>query len=166
MVGEIRALTFDDETEIVELIRACVFNGDDLHIGELVANDDNVWAFYKLEIFTLVFEDHPIFGYFEQDKLLGLACCSTQINDMYQLKQKTATGAITMTHPEHRLKGIGTKLRIQIGKELHNRGISKFIFEIKNNNQASLKNAQKIAEQLKAQTNLVSFKFEGNTNVF
>jgi len=166
MVGEIRALTFDDESEIVELIKSCIFNGDELHIGELVANDANVWAFYKLEIFTIIFEDYPIFGYFEQDKLLGLACCSTQINDMYQLKQKTATGVITMTHPEHRLKGIATKLRIQIGKELHNRGISKFIFEIKNNNQASLKNAQKIAEQLKAQTNLVSFKFEGNTNVF
>lgn len=166
MVGDIRALTFDDEDEIIELIRACIFNGDDLHIGELIANDSNVWAFYKLEIFTIIFENYPIFGYLDQGKLLGLACCSTKINDMYQLKQKTATGVITMTHPEHRMKGIGTKLRIQVGKELHNRGISKFIFEIKNNNQASLKNAQKIAEQLKAQTNLVSFKFEGNTNVF
>ena len=166
MVGEIRALTFDDETKIVELIKACIFNGDELHIGELVANDANVWAFYKLEIFTIIFEDYPIFGYFEQDKLLGLACCSTQINDMYQLKQKTATGVITMTHPEHRRKGVATKLRTQIGKELHNRGVSKFIFEIKNNNEASLKNAQKIAEKLKAQTDLVSFKFKGNTNVF
>lgn len=166
MVGEIRALTFNDETKIVELIKACIFNGDELHIGELVANDANVWAFYKLEIFTIIFEDYPIFGYFEQDKLLGLACCSTQINDMYQLKQKTATGVITMTHPEHRRKGVATKLRIQIGKELHNRGVSKFIFEIKNNNEASLKNAQKIAEKLKAQTDLVSFKFKGNTNVF
>lgn len=166
MVGEIRALTFNDETKIVELIKACIFNGDELHIGELVANDANVWAFYKLEIFTIIFEDYPIFGYFEQDKLLGLACCSTQINDMYQLKQKTATGVITMTHPEHRRKGVATKLRTQIGKELHNRGVSKFIFEIKNNNEASLKNAQKIAEKLKAQTDLVSFKFKGNTNVF
>ncbi|MAR66762.1 MAG: hypothetical protein CL833_05870 [Crocinitomicaceae bacterium] len=166
MVGEIRALTFDDEDEIIGLIKACIFNGDELHIGDLVANDENVWAFYKLEIFSIIFEDYPIFGYFDRDKLLGLACCSTKINELYQLKQKTATGVITMTHPDHRLKGIATKLRIHIGKQLHNQGISKFIFEIKNNNQASLKNAQKIAEKLKAQTNLLSFKFEGSTNVF
>ena len=166
MVGEIRALTFDDETKIVELIKACIFNGDELHIGELVANDRNVSSYYKFELFPILMEDDPIFGYFQQDELWGLSCCSTKLNEMYQLKQSVGFGIITIVHPNRRLKGVATKLRIQIGKELHNRGVSKFIFDIKNNNKASLKNAQKIAEKLKAQTNLVSFKFEGNTNVF
>ena len=53
MVGEIRALTFDDETEIVELIRVCVFNGDNLHIGELVPNDSNVYNI-RIKTKTLV----------------------------------------------------------------------------------------------------------------
>jgi predicted GNAT family acetyltransferase len=85
---------------------------------------------------------------------------------MYKLKQPTALGAITMTHPDHRRQGIGTSLRIKIGQDLYQRGIKKFLFEIKQDNPASLQNAQKISQQLKAKANLVSFKFEGNTDVF
>jgi len=69
-------------------------------------------------------------------------------------------------HPDHRQQGVGTQLRLHLGKHLHNRGIQKFIFDIKNNNQASLNNAQKIAAQLDADTQLIAFKFEGSTDVF
>jgi len=166
MVSNIRALTFDDEDEIIKLVKASIFNGDQLHIGNLIANSQNVSNFYQLEVFPIIMINDPIFGYYQEDRLVGLACCSTQVNQMYQLKQSVALGAITITHPDYRRQGIGTQLRLEIGKELNNRGIQKFIFEIKENNTASLQNAQKIAEQLKAEANLVSFKFEGNTNVF
>lgn len=166
MVSNIRALTFDDEDEIIELVKASIFNGDELHIGGLIASDKNVSSFYQLEIFPIIMDDDPIFGYFEENKLLGLACCSTKINTMYQLKQSAALGTITITHPDKRRQGIGTKLRLEIGKELGDRGIENFIFEIKHDNEASLQNAQKIAQNLKAKANLVSFKFQGNTNVF
>ena len=166
MVSNIRALTFDDEDQILELIKQSIFHEDQLHIGDLIANSQNVSNFYQFEVFPIIMKNDPIFGYLQEDRLIGLACCSTQINQMYQLKQSVALGAITITHPDYRRQGIGTQLRLEIGKDLNNRGIQKFIFEIKENNTASLQNAQKIAEQLKAEANLVSFKFEGNTNVF
>lgn len=166
MAGEIRALTFDDEDQIFELIKACIFNGDELHIGGLVANDRNVSSYYKFELFPILMEDDPIFGYFQQDELLGLSCCSTKLNEMYQLKQSVAFGIITIVHPDRRRQGIGSKLRLEISRDTRRRGIQKFFFEIKNNNEASLQNAQKIAQNLQAKANLVSFKFEGNTNVF
>lgn len=166
MISDIRALTFEDEEQIIQLIKTSIYNGDQLHIGDLVASNQNVSNFYQLEVFPIIMEHDPIFGYFKENKLLGFACCSTKLNQMYELKQRAALGAITITHPDYRRQGIGTKLRLEIGKDLHNRGIQKFVFEIKHDNEASLQNAQKIAQNLQAQANLVSFKFEGSTNVF
>jgi GNAT superfamily N-acetyltransferase len=166
MVDNIQALTFEDEDEIINLVKSSIYHGDELHIGNLVQCDQNVSNFYKLEIFPIILDEDPIFGYYDNHKLLGLACCSTKINKMYKLKDSVALGAITITHPDYRRQGIGTDLRIKIGEDLNKRGIKKFVFEIKQDNSASLQNAQKIAEQLKAKANLVSFKFEGSTNVF
>jgi hypothetical protein len=166
LTQKIVELSFEHEEQIIDLIKASIYNGDELHVGELLPTDNNVSSFYKLEIFPLIFEEEPIFGYFNQETLIGLSCCSTKINDFYSLRQKTATGVITIVHPNHRREGIGTELRLYIGKELHNRGIQKFIFDIKNNNQASLNNAQKIAAELNAETQLIAFKFEGSTDVF
>ena len=166
LTQKIVELSFEHEEQILNLIKASIFNGDELHIGDLLPTDSNVSSFYKLEIFPLLFEDEPVFGCFDHETLIGISCCSTKINDFYKLKQKTATGVITIVHPDYRQQGVGTELRLSIGKELHNRGIQKFVFDIKNNNQASLNNAQKIAAQLDAETQLIAFKFEGNTNVF
>ena len=166
LTQKIVELSFEHEEQIIDLIKASIFNGDELHVGDLLPADSNVSAFYKLEIFPLLFEDEPVFGCFDQEILIGMSCCSTKINDFYKLKQKTATGVITIVHPDHRQQGVGTQLRLHLGKDLHNRGIEKFIFDIKNNNQASLNNAQKIAAQLDAETQLIAFKFEGSTDVF
>jgi len=165
LTQKIVELTFEYEEQIIELIEASIFHGDELHIGGLKPTHKNVSAFYRLEIFPILFDDDPIFGAVEEDKLLGLACCSTKINDFYELKEKTSMGVITITHPDHRQQGIGTELRLAIHKELYSRGIKKFIFEIKHDNQASLQNAQKIAQQINANTNLISFKFEGDIDV-
>lgn len=164
--NKILELSFEHEEQILALIKTSIFNGDELHIGDLLPTDSNVSSFYKLEIFPLLFENEPIFGCFAQEILIGMSCCSTKINDFYKLKQRIATGVITIVHPDHRQQGVGTELRLHIGKDLNNRGIEKFVFDIKNNNQASLNNAQKIASQLDAETQLVAFKFEGSTNVF
>jgi len=166
LTQKIVELSFEHEEQIIDLIKASIFHGDELHIGELLPTDNNVSALYKLEIFPLLFEEDPVFGCFDQEILIGMSCCSTKINDFYSLRQKTATGSITIVHPEHRRKGIGTELRLHLTRELNNRGIQKFIFDIKNNNQASLNNAQKIAAQLDAETQLIAFKFKGNTDVF
>jgi GNAT superfamily N-acetyltransferase len=158
-------LTFEHEEQIIDLIKSSILNGDELHIGGLKPTQKNASSFYRLEIFPILFDDDPIFGILEEDKLLGLACCSTKINDFYELKEKTSMGVITITHPDHRQQGLGTQLRLSIHQELYSRGIKKFIFEIKHDNQASLQNAQKIAQQINANTNLISFKFEGDIDV-
>jgi GNAT superfamily N-acetyltransferase len=162
----IKQLKYEDEEQILNLIKASILNGDELHVGELLPTNNNVFSFYKLEVFPLIFEEEPVLGCFKQKSLIGLSCCSTKINHFYSLRQKTATGVITIVHPNHRRKGIGTELRLRLGKDLRKRGIEKFIFDIKDNNKASLNNAQKIAAQLDAEAQLIAFKFEASTDVF
>jgi hypothetical protein len=162
----IRHLSFDDEHDLLSLIKTSIFHGDDLHIGDLIANDKNVSAFYQFEIFPVLMEKEPILGYIKNDQLLGFSCCSTKINKIYSLKKSLALGLITIVHPDHRRQGIGTKLRTSLGKLLDQKKIENFVFEIKQENNASLNNAKKIAEDLNAETKLISFKFIGNTNVF
>lgn len=166
MVSEIRTLTFDDEEKIIDLIKTSIFNGDDIHLGKLAPTQNNIINLYKHEIFPIIFEDDPIFGAFQDDKLIGLTCCSTKLNTIYKLQESLAFGILTIIHPDYRQQGIGTALRIHNAKDLKKRGIKKFIFEIKENNPSSLQNAQKIGKNLDADADLVSFKFEGNTNVF
>jgi GNAT superfamily N-acetyltransferase len=166
MISDIRALTFDDEEEILDLIQTSIYNGDDIHLAKLSPTQNNVINLFKHEIFPIIFEDDPIFGAFENEKLIGLTCCSTKLNTIYQLQESLALGIITIIHPDYRQQGIGTALRIHNAKVLKKRGIKKFIFEIKENNPASLQNAQKIGKNLNADADLVSFKFEGSTNVF
>lgn len=162
---KIRRLTFDDEENIINLIKDSISYGDNLHIVNLLPTEENVNAFFKFEIFEILFEDDPIFGFFEGGELLGLSCCSTKINQIYQLKEKTATGTITVVHPSHRRKGIGSKLRLSVAQKLKSLGFKRFIFEIKYDNEASLNNAKKIVDDLKVKSKLISFKFEGNSNV-
>ena len=166
MAIQIQSLTFDDEEQIFELLKTSIYNGDDIHLGKLASTQNNIINLYKHEIFPIIFEEDPIFGAFEHDKLVGLTCCSTKLNRIYQLEESLAFGIITIIHPDYRQQGIGTALRIHNAKDLKKRGIKKFIFEIKENNPASLKNAQKIGKNLNADADLVSFKFEGSTNVF
>jgi GNAT superfamily N-acetyltransferase len=164
--GELRALTFDDEENIINLITTSISYGDNLHIGHLLPTEKNVNAFFKFEIFDILFEDDPNFGFFYQGELLGLSCCSTKINKIYQLKEKTAMGTITVVHPQYRRKGIGSKLRLAVIEQLKKLGFKRFIFEIKHDNEASLDNAKKIADKLKVKSDLISFKFEGHSDVF
>lgn len=163
---EIRTLSFDDQNKITELIYLSLKNKDDLHIAGLLPTKQNAVSFFNIEIIPILMNENPIFGAFKDDRLLGFSCCSLQINEFYQLRNKIATGVITIIHPEFRRLGLGSKLRIEIGKALSSIGVSNFIFEIKHNNKASLNNAQKIANQLDAKSDLISFKFKGDTNVF
>lgn len=166
MTKEIRKLTFDDEGSINFLVKKSLNNGDRLFIGDLLPTDRNIDSFFRLEIFPVIFEEDPIFGYFEKEKLLGFSCCTTAPNQLYDLKYSIAIGGITICDPESRRKGIGSKLRLSIAKELKNRKIDKFIFEIKCENDASLNNAQKVAKELKAEADLISFRFGGRVDVF
>lgn len=163
---EIRTLSFDDQSKITELIYLSLKNNDDLHIAGLLPTKQNAVSFFNIEIIPILMNESPIFGAFKDDRLLGFSCCSLQINEFYQLRNKIATGVITIIHPEFRRLGLGSKLRIEIGKALSSIGVSNFIFEIKHDNKASLNNAQKIANQLDAKSDLMSFKFKGDTNVF
>ena len=163
---KIRKLTFDDEDVINELVKKSLENKDELSVGNLLPTDRNVESFFRLEIFPILFEDDPILGYFEEDKLLGFSCCSTKANKLYDLKESSAIGGITICDPEFRRRGIGSKLRLSITKELKSRNIKKFIFEIKCDNEASLSNAQKISKELNADAELISFRFGGKVDVF
>lgn len=163
---EIKPLSLDDQGKITELIYLSLKNNDDLHIAGLLPTKQNAVNFFNIEIIPILMNESPIFGAFKDDRLLGFSCCSLQVNEFYQLKNKIATGVITIIHPEFRRLGLGSKLRIEIGKALCSMGVYNFIFEIKHDNKASLNNAQKIANELDAKSDLISFKFKGDTNVF
>ena len=166
MFSDIRALSIDNKKEIIPLIRACILNRDELHIGELVANERNVYSFFECEIRPIIDQKNPILGMYKDGNLIGLSCCLTIFNQLYELKHSIALGTVTLIHPSHRQKGVGTQLRTAINKELKNLGIEKFIFEIKQKNTASLKNAQKIAQDKKIDAKLISLRFQVDNNVY
>lgn len=166
MVSNIRALTFDDEDEITGIIKSCLEVDKNFVMTDLIFNDENVSAFFRLEILPILFDNDPIFGYFKDSKLLGFTCCSTKINKMYKLNKKVAVGILTAVCPSFRRQGIGSKLRVSLAKACQSRGVEKFIFDVKQYNTASLQNAQKVADKLKSEASLISFKFEATTNVF
>jgi phosphinothricin acetyltransferase len=164
---EIRMLTYDDEQEILKLIKKSIVNKDELHIGgQLTKEDKNVNSFFNLEILPLLMSREPVFGCFLEGDLAGLSCCHTKLNNFYSFKESVAIGGITVTDPSYRRKGVCTKLRMKIGQHLKKKGIKKFIFEINQDNEASLSNAKKIADKLRSDAKLLSFKFEAKTDVF
>jgi predicted acetyltransferase len=160
----IRQLTPDDEEKIIDLIHESLKHEDDLFVGELVASEENANTLFFLEVLPCIIDDDPCFGWFEDSTLLGFSTCSTKINNMYKLKKPAACGVLTLVHYEHRRKGIGSKLRLEIGKALKQKGIKQFIFEIKKNNEASLSNANSIATKINADPNLLSYRFLANTD--
>ena len=109
--NQIRSLKFGDEEEIVSLIHNSLKNQDELHIAGLLPTLKNSYTFYRFEIFPILLEEDPIYGFFLNGKLIGLSCCSTKINTIYQLKEKISIGVITIVNPDSRRAGIGTKLR-------------------------------------------------------
>jgi len=159
MVGEIRALTFDDEPEIVELIKACVENKDKFLPFNLLPTSKNYENFFKIEVFPILFERDPAFGYIRGDKLIGIVLCSTKALKYYDMESRTAVGVIDMVHPKYRRQGISYLLRQSIAKDLKNRGIQKIILEFSQNNIASLGCADKICSDLGIKKQLISKKF-------
>lgn len=162
----VRELTLEDDDQIIDLITECVLNGDDLQAGGLLPTKKNASTFYTMEILPILIDREPIFGAFIEKKLVGISCCSLKINNIYNLKEKIAIGGVTAVTPQERRKGIGTKLRSKLAKDLKSRKVSKFIFEIESSNEASLLNVKKMASNINADAQLFSFKFAGDLNVF
>ena len=162
----VRGLTIEDDDQIIDLITECILNGDDLQAGGLLPTKKNASIFYTLEILPILIDREPIFGAFIEKKLVGISCCSLKINNIYNLQEKIAIGVVTAVIPQERRKGIGTKLRSKLAKDLESKKVSKLIFEMESSNQASLLNAKKIASDMNADAKLFSFKFIGDLNVF
>ncbi len=160
----IRQLTPDHEGKIINLIYKSLKHKDDIFVGELAPSKENANTLFFLEILPCIIDDDPCFGWFEDSTLLGFSICSTKINNMYKLKKPAACGVLTLVDYEHRKKGIGSKLRLEIGKSLKEKGIKQFIFEIKKNNEASFSSANSIATKINADPNLLSYRFLANTD--
>jgi len=161
----IHTLNFQHEEKIIKLLKSCIMNNDSLFIGNLKPTEKNAYSLYKSEIFPIIFEDQPIFGYSLEGNLIGLTCASTKLNEIYDLQESTALGVLTVVDKNHRRQKVGTQLRVFMANFLKDIGISKFIYEIHSQNEASIKNSQKIVEKYKAQTNLISTKHEVSLNV-
>jgi RimJ/RimL family protein N-acetyltransferase len=164
-MSNIHNLDFQHEEKIIQLLKSCIDNNDSLFIGKLKATKKNAYRLYKTEIFPIIFEDQPIFGYSLKEKLIGLTCASTKPNEVYDLKESIALGVLTVVDKNYRRQNVGTELRIFMANFLKDIGINKFIYEIHSQNEASIKNSKKIIEKHKAQTNLISTKHEASLNV-
>lgn len=162
MNEKIRSLYFEDEEEIIHLIDHCLKNNDNLTIEHILYTKRNVHNFYKLHILPAMVGRHPIFGFFENQNLIGLSCASLEINELYDCAQKTAHGIITMVHKEYRSKGISTELRNFMLLDLKSRGVKKFLFDISQNNKASVNSATKVAEKFSLDAKIICIKGEIN----
>tara|TARA_Y100000361_G_C11041490_1_gene280157 strand:+ start:70 stop:570 length:501 start_codon:yes stop_codon:yes gene_type:complete len=161
MNKNIRRLTFDDEEKINDLILISLRNEDQFFLSELLPTEKNAEAIFVTEIFPIISDGDPAIGFFENDNLLGMTFCSTKLNRFYDFKKPCAIGLMTICHPKFRNQGIGSELRLELGRELYKMGIKRFIFEIKCENEASLNNARKIAKKLNKNANIKYFRFEG-----
>lgn len=160
MNDKIRTLSFEDEDQIINLIDNCLKNNDNLTIENILYTKRNVNNFYKLHILPATLKKHPIFGFFEDEILIGLSCASLEINELYDCAQKTAHGIITMVHKEHRSKGICADLRKVILNDLKSRGVKKFLFDISQNNKPSVNSATKVAEKFSLDAKIICIKGE------
>lgn len=162
MNDKIRTLSFEDEDQIINLIDNCLKNNDNLTIENILYTKRNVNNFYKLHILPAILKKHPIFGFFEDEILIGLSCASLDINELYDCAQKTAHGIITMVHKEYRSKGISTELRNSMLLDLKSRGIKKFLVDISQNNKASVNSATKLVEKFSLDPKIICVKGEIN----
>lgn len=159
-----RSLTFDDEEKINDLILISLKNKDQFFLSELLPTEKNAEAIFATEIFPIISDGDPAIGIFENDNLLGITFCSTKLNRFYDFKEACAIGLMTICHPDFRNQGIGSELRLELGRQLYKMGIKKFIFEIKCENKASLCNAQKIAKQLSKDADIKYLRFEAKVD--
>ena len=160
MNDKIRTLSFEDEDQIINLIDNCLKNNDNLTIENILYTKRNVNNFYKLHILSTILEEYPIFGFFENETLLGLSCASLEINKLYDCAQKTAQGVITMILSEHRGKGISKDLRKAIVNDLKSRGVKKFLFDISQDNKPSVNSATSVAEKFNLDAKIVCIRGE------
>ena len=160
MNKEIIKLDFSFQDEIIDLIFKCLQNKDDLSSAKILPTKKNATNFYQIEIFPHIFTEDYCFGYLLNNKLVAISCCSTEINNHYECKEKVALGVIDIVDPNHRRRGISKLLRKYIAKQLKKNGIHKVYLEIKNSNQASLLCANKAIKELEGQSNLYSYRIE------
>ena len=162
MNNKIRALSFEDEDEIINLIDNCLKNNDNLYMQNILYTKRNVNNFFKIEILPPLLEKEPMIGYFINNKLVGLACSSLRLNKLYDCEKKIALGGITMVHTDFRKQGISKKLRKNIMNLIKEQGINRFIFDLAYQNEASFKSAESISKQMNIDANIVCFRAEAN----
>lgn len=159
MASEIRSLTFDDEDKIINLVQICIENKDKFLPFNLLPTTSNYENFFKLEVFPVLMDEDPAFGYFNEQELIGMALCSTKPIKYYAMEEPMAVGVIDIVSPTHRRQGISFSLRKRVSNNLKSRGIHKVVLEFSQNNIASASCADKICKDLGIQKNLVSQKF-------
>lgn len=160
MNKEIIKLDFSFQDEIIDLILKCLKNKDDLSSADILPTKKNAANFYQIQIFPHIFAEDYCYGYILNGKLIALSCCSTEINNQYECREKVALGVIDMVDPEYRRRGISKLLRKYIAKKLKEQGICKVYLEIKTNNKASFSCATKAIKELEGESNLYSYRIE------
>jgi len=158
MKEKIIQLSFDNELDIIRLIEKSIKNKDEILPFKLKPTSKNYNNFYKIEIFPVLFDEDPAFGYYLDDRLIGFAACSTKVCKFYDLETPTALGVIDLVDPDFRRQGISSKLRVSILKELKSRDFKRVVLDILNSNIASFNCSAKIAKEHSIDSNIVSRK--------
>jgi len=158
---KILPLSTSDENEILRIIFACLKAQDIIStFGKLKANYKNCQAFYTCEILPLIKDQNPCIQLSQNNQMIGLTCCSTAMNKIYDFDCPTALGVVTLIDPAKRNLGFGSLLRLSLREELKKRKIEKFIFGIHADNNASLMNSKKISAQIEKDAKITSYQFE------
>jgi len=158
MKQKIIRLSFDNEQDIIALIEKSIKNKDKILPFQLKPTTRNYNNFYKIEIFPVLFDEDPAFGYWLDDRLIGFAACSTKACEFYELETPTAIGVIDLVDPDFRRQGVSTQLRTSILMELKSRGFKRVILDFLNSNTASLDCSLKIAKEHSIDSTIVSNK--------
>lgn len=137
----IREATLEDEGEIKNLLMAAFKESEGLHLP-LKPTKKNVDNFFTLEVRPALINRDPAYlvsaGPFGAPSVpIAFSCCSTCVNNVYDLDKRVAIGVITIIAKPYRNQGISTKLHAKVLKDARDMGIESVLTEIAISNKPS-----------------------------
>ena len=154
-----RKATFDDAKIIKSLLVHAFKNNEGLFLP-LKPTEHNATVFYMTEIRPIIINDDPCLIAFDGEREVALSCCSTGVNNAYDLTKRIALGGITVTKKQYRRQGIADQLRKAMLSLLKEKNIDFVLSDISKSNIPSEKGCKRIVKEKALSFNEISVKYE------
>ena len=156
--------TLEDEGAIKNLLLAAFKENDGLHLP-LKPTTKNVDNFFALEVRPALINFDPAYlvsaGPFDEPSTpIAFSCCSTCLNNVYDLDKRIAVGVITVIAKAYRNQGLATRLHATVLEDLKGKGIEFVLTDISTSNKPSFNSCLNIVKKAQLDYNIISNKYE------